>query len=360
MQGDDKVLERFRRAQESLVLQSSDLPLQTISGMVQAAAIDIDPAYQRRERWSVEKQSALIESFLINIPIPPVYLSEEDYGRYSVIDGKQRITAIHKFLTGQLILKGVVELPELNGRTFEQIPEALKQTLTVRPYLRVVTLLKQSDPELKYEVFTRLNSGGERLEAQEIRNVAFRGPLNDLIYELAEAPFLKQQLKITSSKSAAYADMTDAEYVLRFFTLRDNWEVFSGSLARSMDGFMLANHRRGVIFREDLHSSFLDALDLCQRIWGKNAYRRPTAPGVWRDQTLAGMYDAQMVAVSTLSDQQRIHALRSASEIARVTQNEFLTDSQFEKSVRVATNTPSSVVYRIRKVRDILLAGGSA
>ncbi|MER6569752.1 DUF262 domain-containing protein [Streptomyces sp. NPDC001093] len=360
MQGDDKVLDRFRRAQESLVLQSSDLPLQTISGMVLAEAIDIDPAYQRRERWSVEKQSALIESFLINIPIPPVYLSEEDYGRYSVIDGKQRITAIHKFLTGRLVLKGIVELPELNGRTFDQIPTALKQTLTVRPYLRVVTLLKQSDPELKYEVFTRLNSGGERLEAQEVRNVAFRGPLNDLIYELAEAPFLRQQLKITSSKSAAYADMTDAEYVLRFFALKNNWESFSGSLSRSMDEFMLQNHRRDETFREDMRNTFLEALDLCRRIWGKNAYRRPSAPGVWRDQTLAGMYDAQMVGVSMLSDEQRISAVRRSVEIAELTQHEFLSDPQFEKSVRVATNTPSSVAYRIGKVHEILLRGSSA
>lgn len=76
MQGDERVLEKFKRAQASLVLQMSDLPLQAISAMVDAGAIDIQPKYQRRERWSVEKQSALIESFLINIPVPPVYLSE--------------------------------------------------------------------------------------------------------------------------------------------------------------------------------------------------------------------------------------------------------------------------------------------
>ncbi|MFF6917622.1 DUF262 domain-containing protein [Streptomyces sp. NPDC012466] len=360
MQGDDKVLERFKRAQESLVLQSSDLPLQTIAAMVHANAIDIDPAYQRRERWSAEKQSALIESFLINIPIPPVYLSEEDYGRYSVIDGKQRITAIYKFLTGSLSLKGIVELPELNGRTFDQIPEALKQTLNVRPYLRVVTLLKQSDPELKYEVFTRLNSGGERLELQEVRNVAFRGPLNDLIYELAESPFLRQQLKITSTKSAAYADMTDAEYVLRYFTLRESWDSFSGSLSRSMDDFMIRNKGRGEDFREDLRNKFVDALEMCRRIWGKNSYRRPTGPGVWRDQTLAGMYDAQMVAVSMLTDEERLRAIRNSAHIATLTEREFLSDPKFEKAVRVATNTPSSVAYRIEKVYQILVNGGQA
>src|ERR1700728_2385667 len=235
MPDDEKVLERFRHAQESLVLQMADLSLRTISDMVADEAIDIAPHYQRRERWSIEKQSALIESFLLNVPVPPVYLSEDEYGVYSVIDGKQRITAIHKFLTGEFALKDLYELPELGGRTFERLPAELRRTLTVRPYLRVVTLLKQSDPELKYEVFRRLNTGGERLEQQEVRNVVFRGKLNDLIYKLAEEPFLKQQLKIYNTKSAAYVDMTDAEYVLRFLTLRVNWSKFSGSLARSMD-----------------------------------------------------------------------------------------------------------------------------
>lgn len=241
MQGDDRVLEKFKRAQQSLVLQMSDLPLDAISSMVGAGAIDIQPKYQRRERWSVEKQSALIESFLINVPVPPVYLSEDDYGKYSVIDGKQRITAIHRYLTGQFSLTALDEMGELVGRTFKQLPAELRQTLTVRPYLRVVTLLKQSDNELRYEVFRRLNTGGERLEPQEIRNVIFRGPMNDLIYELAEEPFLKRQLKIVNSKSSAYASMTDAEYVLRFFAMRQKWNRFSGSLVKSMDGFMEEN-----------------------------------------------------------------------------------------------------------------------
>jgi hypothetical protein len=354
MRDDEHVLERFRHAQESLVIQMADLSLRTISDMVAATAIDIAPHYQRRERWSIEKQSALIESFLLNVPVPPIYLSEDQYGQYSVIDGKQRITAIHRFLSGEFALKDLEELPELIGRTFDQLPIELKQTLSVRPYLRAVTLLKQSDPELKYEVFRRLNTGGERLEAQEVRNVVFRGSLNDLVYQLAEEPFLRRQLKIFNTKSAAYTDMTDAEYVLRFLTLRRNWNQFSGSLSRSMDDFMARNESPDPSLLESLASAFRVALGACQSIWGDKAFRRPTDANNWRDQTLAGMYDAQMIAADSLSDNERALAIENAIEVIEKTRTQFLADKQFERSVRVATNTPSSVRYRVQKFQGIL------
>ena len=99
------ILDRFKDAQNSLVIQQSDFSLAAINEMVERETIDVRPLYQRRDRWSVEKQSALIESFLLNVPVPPVYLSEDEYGLYSVIDGKQRITAICDFLKGGFKLK---------------------------------------------------------------------------------------------------------------------------------------------------------------------------------------------------------------------------------------------------------------
>ena len=94
----ESIVEKFLQAQNRLVFQSSDLSLDAIANMVKGEAIDIKPKYQRRERWSKDKQSALIESFLLNIPVPPIYLAEDEYGRYSVIDGKQRVTSIYNFI----------------------------------------------------------------------------------------------------------------------------------------------------------------------------------------------------------------------------------------------------------------------
>src|SRR5262249_53129322 len=157
---------------------------------------------------------------------PPVYLAEEDDGTYTAIDGKQRLRAIADFMSNKLKLRNLERLETAEGLTFADLPQEIANALKLRPYIRVVTLLKQTQSALKYEVFLRLNRGGEILNQQEIRNVAFRGSLNDAVYKLSENDFLKRQLKIVSTSSSAFRDMSDAEYVLRFLTLRERLEHF--------------------------------------------------------------------------------------------------------------------------------------
>jgi len=351
--GVKEIIDRFNTAQDRLVLQAADLSLDTIASMESDKAIDLAPDYQRRERWESDRQSKLIESFLLNVPVPPIYLAEDDFGTYSVIDGKQRITAIAKFMRNKLTLTGLLSFKEINGLRFRDLPAALQNALRVRPYLRVVTLLKQSDPELKYEVFTRLNTGGEPLTPQEIRNVVFRGPLNDALIQWADNAFLLEQLKIKNKRAAAYREMLDVEYVLRFLTLAQGWQQFSGSYRDSMDRFMMKNRLSNAVELEAFRKSFEEAINTCKAIWGVHAFKRPISQG-WRDQFLAGMYDAQMVAVSLLGKSGRARAVRDKSSILSATRERFLNDADFERSVRQATNTPSRIVYRIQIVQSIL------
>ena len=235
---ENELVGSFHEAQAKLVVQTADLPLGALADMVESKAIDLDPGFQRRERWSPRKRSALIESFLLNVPVPPVYLAEEVDGTYTAIDGKQRLRAIADYLNNRFPLRNLEQLTEAEGMRFNVLPSEITNALRLRPFLRVVTLLKQTDSLLKYEVFLRLNRGGETLIAQEIRNVAFRGPLNDAIYDLSALQFLRDQLKIRNDKSPAYTKMMDAEYVLRFLALHNVHEHLSGSLVREMDEFM--------------------------------------------------------------------------------------------------------------------------
>ncbi|WP_020210917.1 DUF262 domain-containing protein [Gilvimarinus chinensis] len=345
-----EILDKFARAQESLVTQQSDFSLSAIAEMVKFESIDITPHYQRRDRWHVEKQSALIESFLLNIPVPPVYLSEDEYGTYTVIDGKQRITAIYDFLSGKFKLKDLKEVPELNGFTFEQLPTQLKRALSIRPFMRVITLLKQSDPELKYEVFLRLNTGGEKLKAQEIRNVAFAGPLNDLLFELSENEFLKSKLKITSNKSAAYRSMDDLELVLRFFTIHSRWENFGKKISVAMDDFMAENQDKEV---NELRELFQYSIEGCQKIWGDFSFQKPLNNG-WREQLITPLFDAQMVAVSLL-DPARVQALEGVQDVVlSATRDLYENDPEFHKAVTQATGDTLAIRNRVSKLKDML------
>jgi hypothetical protein len=318
----ERLVSSFRDAQSRLVVQTADLPLATLAQMVENNAIDLQPGFQRRERWSADKQSALIESFLLNVPVPPVYLAEELAGTYTAIDGKQRLRAISDFIFGRLSLRNLDRLTEAEGMRFEALPLEITNSFRLRPYLRVVTLLKQTDPLLKYEVFLRLNRGGEALNPQEIRNVAFRGPLNDRIYALSENKFLRKQLKIDGDRSAAYREMDDAEYVLRFLTLWERINTFSGSLVREMDEFMRRYQLASDQVVENYAKVFNRAIERCEAIWGVFAFRRPEGQG-WRDQTLAGMYDAQMISAFQVTAEVALKAAGSQAEVLEKTRALF-------------------------------------
>lgn len=116
---------RFEKSQNDLVIQASDFSLQGLKEMVDGQIIDLSPKYQRRERWEVQRQSQLIESFLLNVPVPAIYLAEEEYGVYTIIDGKQRITAVADYLNNAFKLRGLDSFPELNGSRFRDLPKSL-------------------------------------------------------------------------------------------------------------------------------------------------------------------------------------------------------------------------------------------
>lgn len=348
----DNIVDKFLQAQNRLVFQSSDLSLEAIANMVKGEAIDIKPKYQRRERWDKNKQSALIESFLLNIPVPPIYLAEDEYGKYSVIDGKQRVTSIYNFILQREKLINLEKFKEIEGLTFDELPSPLNNALKIRPYIRVITLLKQSDSLLKYEVFNRLNTGGDKLLSQEIRNAAFEGDLNDLLVTLSENEFFRIQFNIDTEKkrekSKIYKEMLDVEYVLRFFTLRDSWDNFNGNMKIAMDNFMEKNYRDKNLNVNELHNIFNKTIEICSKIWEDRAFKRPDG----RNEIIQGIYDVQTVALSYFLNQEDKIIERRQLIIDRFEQL-YHDDLDFQISMRQFTSNIKQVKYRINTMINL-------
>jgi uncharacterized protein YaeQ len=147
--------------------------------------------------------------------------------------------------------------------------------------------------------------------------------------------------------------MSDAEYVLRFLTLNDTWRNFTGNLRRSMDKFM--KDHRAASEHEVAHwrDIFERSIQACRQLWGDLAFKRPAADA-WRHQMLAGMYDAQMLAVAQLTEEQIASLANQSARVVEETRLLFNSDEEFEESVRRATNTPSRIVYRVNKIMDTL------
>lgn len=338
--------------QRDLVTSVVDYNLSTLAELIRDKQIDLSPAYQRRFRWDAKRQSLLIESFLMNVPVPPVFLNEDELGKYSVIDGKQRLNAISSMLGGKLTLVGLKVFSDLNGLAFDQLPNELQTVLRVRPTIRAVVILRQSDADIKFEVFKRLNTGGVRLNAQEIRNSTYPGPLNNLILRLSEDTAFHRLLRIKNKqRSAIFQEMRDAEFVLRFFTFRNSWDKFQGGMMRAMDRFMADHKNASAKEVSIMETAFRRALRAVEAAFGDNAFQRwQPEKKSWRKPVLASLFDAQMFAVQDMDPAQ---LTPKRARIVAALKARF-SDEEFRKTVDAATNTPASFRDRIRAVRDLV------
>jgi len=278
--------------------------------------MDLRPFYQRRPRWDQQRQSRLIESFLINLPVPPIFLYEKSFNSYEVMDGQQRITAIQEFFGNKLKLKGLQYWPELNGRTYDTLPKTVRAGIDRRSISSIV-MLKESAPDdedavrLREIVFERLNTGGIELERQEIRNALFHGAFNDLLLELSHHDVLRKawglplyhEDELNSGDkqlldSNFFIKMEDAELVLRFFALRN-----ASHYTRGMQGFLDLYMGRASKLSEDtlqkLRALFLDVMDTVDKIFDDLAFQ-PYDPGAkqWVGRPQKAFFDAVTVGIS--------------------------------------------------------------
>ena len=151
----------------------------------QKGNLELQPEFQRLNVWDNKKSSRLIESVLMEVPIPVIYLNEESVGYYSVIDGQQRLNAFFRFLENDLRLSGLVFFQELNGKKYQDLPSNLQDKFE-NSTIRIIEIRQESEPDVKFEIFERLNTGSVQLNAQELRNCIYRGKYNDLLENFAK------------------------------------------------------------------------------------------------------------------------------------------------------------------------------
>lgn len=230
---------KYRLGEIRIVTEQARYPLCNILDMLKTGQYILDPVYQRRGRWSVTRQSRLIESFIMNVPIPPVFLYEADYASYEIMDGKQRISTIRDFYEDKFALENLEYWSELNGLKYSQLPGVIKRAIDRRYISSIILLNESSDSNEKAElmkmmVFDRINSGGVRMEYQESRNAKYQGPFNSMVCELSENESLRrifgipvrndynddEQYRRDLETNMMYCRMQDCEFVVRFFAMR--------------------------------------------------------------------------------------------------------------------------------------------
>lgn len=225
MTNQEKLLEIIDKKSLTVSTDSLDISFGEISSMYEGKELEIRPAYQRLFRWSITQQSQFIESLLLGLPIPPIFVIETNARKYELIDGLQRVSTYLHFTGGlrknKLKLINCDIVPELNNFTIDDISPALRIKIK-RSYVKMYIIKKESPSRIKYDMFKRLNTGGSLLEAQEIRNstIRFLGEkFIDFIQDLSKDENFKNCISYV--QKYLLERQFDDELVLKFFTLKN-------------------------------------------------------------------------------------------------------------------------------------------
>lgn len=325
---DDLLSERYKNSQLKIVRTSVDYSTDQLLLMIRENQINMSPLYQRRNRWDQRQKSRLIESLLLNIPIPPLFLYEYEYGSYEVMDGRQRLEALHDFLTDSLRLKGLEYWTEIEGLIYSELPKVFQMGIRRRT-VGAIILLAESDGTIKVEndvrmiLFERLNTGGVRLNPQELRNALYQGSFNNLIVELSAHPLFRRVWDIPQEgdpkllENSMYAAMGDCDLVLRFFAIREViLEVRSGSLRLLLDGCARDNQHLNSVDIEDCRNIFMQALVTSFKVFGAaNCFRLPHTGRLSKS-----LYDASMVAIAIQPHRQPLATSEVQAKLQAITQ----------------------------------------
>jgi hypothetical protein len=221
-----------------------DMSFGELMSMYEEDTLFITPEYQRAFRWDNYKQTRFIESILLGIPVPPIFVAETKTATWELVDGLQRLSTIFSFFgilkhkdKNNLILEKGDILPELLGCKLNDLSPVLKFTLK-KAVCRVEIIKWDSQTDMRYELFSRLNTGGEPLSDQEVRNCIFRGDSNDfnqLLLDLAKHSNFQDLIKPTSEQ---VEEMFCEELILRFFTLKNYGLTSTSNLQNHLTEYM--------------------------------------------------------------------------------------------------------------------------
>lgn len=332
----------------------SDTPVSALFTNWQDGDLKLDPVFQRRKVWDEARSSKLIESVILEVPLPVFYLAENHDGTHEVIDGQQRLNALFHFLNGAYSLRGLKARADLNGQTFKQLDKPT-QKLIRGCALRVVLFKKESDENLRFEIFERLNTGAVPLNAQELRNCVYRGTYNDLLHQLSADPDYMWLMGLTTPEKR----MRDVEYVLRFAAFyHATYLKYKPPVVSFLNEDMHSHRQISDRQAEKLKGAFKNSVSLIRSMLGSNAFKRyyrgdaKTPNGRWEPRKFnAALYDVLMWSFAEADKNQVMANLDAIREALIV----LMTESQeFIDAIELSTSSVRMVKQRFDLWRNTL------
>jgi hypothetical protein len=335
-------------------VESKTMTMDLLIARMKESEIDLKPGFQRRAGiWKDEAQSRLIESLLIRIPIPAFYMDATDENKWLVVDGLQRLSSIRRFVIDKTLkLVGLEFLRHLDGKTFDGLTRNFQRRIN-ETQITAYLIEKGTPPEVKFNIFKRINTGGLPLSSQEIRHALNQGEAALMLERLAGSDAFKK----ATNYSVPSERMADREFVLRYlaFMVRPYTEY----KVKDYDGFLndsmaeinrLAGADAGQLAA--FEKAFGRAMGTAYAIFGKDAFRKRFKRGDRRKPINKALFESLSVNLAKLSDE-ALATLVAQKEVVKDRLIE-LTGTNFVEAISQSTGDTSKVQTRFSKIELLL------
>lgn len=296
------------------------------------------PTYQRNYVWKTKQQSRFIESVFLGVPIMPFLVSVSgEEAELEIIDGSQRIRTLVKYCQDEIKLQGLEKLPSLNGTRFSDLPKSRQNKFLLRDF-RFHVVTEKATPEVRADVFNRINTSSNKLSPSETRKGVYQGPLYDFIISCSKNEVFRKVCPISTSKIARGEY---EEFVLRFFAYSDSYLTFKHDVAPFLDSYLKKNSKS--FDKVELEHRFISVVDFVEKYMAPFYFARKafgvSTPRVRFEALSVGIYLA-------LKENPEL----KPSDFDWIESNEFK-----ELTTSDASNNPGRLKARIEYVRDQLL-----
>lgn len=333
-------------------IKSKTMSLDNIIKRIRESEIDMAPDFQRKgDLWTADKQSRLIESMLIKLPLPAFYFDGTEDEKWLVVDGLQRLSAIKNFVVDEnLRLQGLEFLENINGKTFSELPRNYRRMIEETEI--VAYIINPGTPaDVKFNIFKRINTGGLVLEPQEIRHALNQGIPSKFVANLAQLKSFKE----ATQNVIATDRMLDREFVTRFLAFYLNGpKGYKPDLDTFMTSSMGQLNTKTNDELDKIQVAFDKAMKLSKIIFGKWAFRKVYSTDDRRKPINKALFEVWSVELANLTLEEQKCAVSRKKSIFQEFIKLMNTDNTFVAAITSATGDKGRVNYRYNKIHEIL------
>lgn len=334
--------------ERKLHTQAYDKSISDLVSKIEEQDIILNPQYQRNYVWDNRKASLLIESILLNVPIPVLYMAEDEESRWNVVDGLQRLYSLKRFFKDEFKLSNLEVLQELNGKKYSQLSGEKAGRILRNGIIRTVVISQDSHHEIKYDIFMRLNTGSIKLNEQELRNCLYRGNLNELLKEIRKNEKFMKMIGI----SAPHKRLIDAEIILRYLAISENYnrekgevENYSGQMKVFLNNYMNKYQNTNENFIEKIKLKFEESIDKVYEIFGDRAFQKINQDGNVEPRLNRAIHDCLMIS---FEDKEKEYLLDNKEKIIDGFKNLIKENNDFYDSISSWTSDKNKLNFRLK------------